>query len=288
MKKFLTKVNLVSGFSRTNQTRLCVESIVGAKMSGSQRSDVNGHGSTNSMGKIYRLNKNNDNSDIIEKLVKILQQGGVIALPTDTLYGVGCLAQSSEAIEKIYKLKGRDLSKPIAICVGEVYDVFQWGKFPKLPGSKEGGDNMTDRPIEILSDLLPGPVTIVTERTPALNMELNPETQLVGIRVPDHQFIRDLTNRLKEPLALTSANLSASMSPLCIDDFDYLHEKLDAIIDGGHVGLINGLHSASSRQGSTVFRIQQDGKSFKVLRPGCAYEQTVHTLQEKWGIKLSP
>lgn len=255
------------------------------EMNGGERSRVDEYGSAN-MGQIFRLKKDNDNSDIIEKLVKILQQGGVIALPTDTLYGVGCLAQSSEAIEKIYKLKGRDLSKPIAICVGEVYDVFQWGKFPKLPSSKEKGDNLTDRPVDLLYDLLPGPVTIVTERTPALNMELNPETQLVGIRVPDHKFIRDLTNRLKEPLALTSANFSSAMSPLCIDDFDYLHEKLDAIIDGGHVGSMNGLYNENSRQGSTVFRIQQDRKTFKVLRSGCAYEQTVRTLQDKWGVKL--
>lgn len=235
--------------------------------------------------KIFKLREKSDNSDIIESLVKVLQGGGVIALPTDTLYGVACLAQSTEAIEKIYKIKGRNLSKPIAICVGEVHDVFQWGKFPQVQQTTVKGDSVSaQRPVELVSELLPGPVTLVTERTPALNMDLNPETELVGIRVPDHQFIRDLTNRLKEPLALTSANVSSARSPLCLDDFTDLHSSLDAIVDGGHLGETGDPENC--RQGSTVLRIMQDCEKFRIIRPGCAYQATVDILQNKWGLKL--
>lgn len=61
---------------------------------------------------------------------------------------------------------------------------------------------------DVLQDLLPGPVTLVFERTEALNRELNPTTQLVGIRIPNHEFVRQLSLACNEPLALTSANVS--------------------------------------------------------------------------------
>ena len=61
---------------------------------------------------------------------------------------------------------------------------------------------------EALRDMLPGPVTLVFERTECLNPGLNPSTALVGIRIPDHDFVRQLTLACNEPLALTSANLS--------------------------------------------------------------------------------
>ena len=61
---------------------------------------------------------------------------------------------------------------------------------------------------DVLQDLLPGPVTLVFERTEALNPELNPTTQLVGIRIPDHEFVQQLSLACNEPLALTTANVS--------------------------------------------------------------------------------
>lgn len=69
---------------------------------------------------------------------------------------------------------------------------------------------------ELLSELLPGPVTIVLERTSQLNPDLNRGTSLVGIRIPDYDFIRDLTRSCDEPLALTSANISNSLSAVKI------------------------------------------------------------------------
>ena len=68
----------------------------------------------------------------------------------------------------------------------------------------------------LLNELLPGPVTTVFERTNKLNAELNPGTSLVGIRVPNHGFVREISRLCKEPLALTSANQSAAASALCI------------------------------------------------------------------------
>lgn len=74
---------------------------------------------------------------------------------------------------------------------------------------------------EILRDLLPGPVTLIFKRKPALNPDLNPATELVGVRIPDHQFIRETARICGEPIALTSANLSASQSCLKIEVYTY-------------------------------------------------------------------
>nr|CAB3267835.1 yrdC domain-containing protein, mitochondrial [Phallusia mammillata] len=247
--------------------------------------------------KFFELSEKNDNSDVIEQLVTILHKGGIIGVPTDTVYGLACLAQSTEAVEKLYALKERNSLKPIAICVGEAYDVCQWTRFPqglRDSVSKKLDDNMSQlRPNspsilqQLLNDLLPGPVTVVTERGPGLNTNLNPKTSLVGVRVPDYDFIRNLTNRLREPLALTSANISGEETSLCINDFKVLWPRLDAVVDGGEVGqkYVNKQLNYA-KKGSTVIQILQDGSSFKILRAGCAYDQTVHTLQDKWELKL--
>lgn len=243
--------------------------------------------------KIYKLN-DHDNSDVIAKCVKILQRGGIIATPTDTLYGVACLAQCSEAVERLYALKERHAMKPVAICVGETYDVCQWTRFPqglissvskKLNTEIEKSNNILQ---EFLNDFLPGAVTIIAERAPALNNNLNPKISSVGIRVPDNDFICDLANQLREPLALTSANLSGEEPSLCVEDFRILWPKLDAIVDGGVVCSKHVNKDIKyTKEGSTIFKIMPDGESFKIIRAGCVYESTVRKLQDKWGLKLT-
>ena len=242
---------------------------------------------------IFKLN-DHDNSDIIAKCVKILHKGGIIATPTDTLYGFACLAQCTEAVEQLYALKGRHALKPIAICVGETYDVCQWARFPQglvsLVCKKLGIEEEKSNDVlqEFLNDFLPGPVTLVAERSPALNNNLNPKISTVGIRVPDYDFIRDLINNLREPLALTSANISGDESSLCIEDFSSLWPKLDAVVDGGVVGSSHvNKNIKYTKEGSTIVKILPDGKSFKVIRAGCAYEDTVYKLQEKWELNLT-
>ena len=79
---------------------------------------------------------------------------------------------------------------------------------------------------DILEDLLPGPVTLVFERKAVLNPELNPATRLMGIRIPDHQFIRETARVCKEPIALTSANISASRSCLTVEVSVYTIKKI--------------------------------------------------------------
>ncbi|NXL82843.1 YRDC protein, partial [Leptocoma aspasia] len=128
--------------------------------------------------------------------------GGLVAVPTDTVYGVACLAQDSAAVRSIYRLKGRNGAKPLAICLGDVERLYRYCR--------------VNVPDELLRDLLPGPVTLVLERSEELNKDLNPFTSLVGVRIPDHPFMRDLARACSGPLALTSANISSQGSTLTV------------------------------------------------------------------------
>uniref|UniRef100_A0A8C3QVT4 Threonylcarbamoyl-AMP synthase n=1 Tax=Cyanoderma ruficeps TaxID=181631 RepID=A0A8C3QVT4_9PASS len=195
-----------------------------------------------------------------------LQAGGLVAVPTDTVYGVACLAQDSAAVRSIYSLKGRNGAKPLAICLGDVERLYRYCR--------------VNVPDQLLRDLLPGPVTLVLERSEELNKDLNPFTSLVGVRIPDHPFMRDLARACPGPLALTSANISSQGSTLTVLEFQDLWPQLSLVIDGGPIG---DIQSPECRLGSTVVDLSVSGK-FSIIRPGCALTPTVEILKKKYGL----
>ncbi|KAG8451484.1 hypothetical protein GDO86_003623 [Hymenochirus boettgeri] len=204
--------------------------------------------------------------EILNTSLGILQQGGVIGVPTDTIYGIACLAQNTQSIRNIYNVKGRNGDKPLAICVGDIEDIYRYCEV-----------NVPDR---LLHDLLPGPVTLVMKRSYELNKDLNPCTSLVGVRIPDHAFIRQLAQVCAEPLALTSANISSQESTLTTQEFRDLWPKLSLVVDGGPIG---DLSSPECRLGSTVVDLSEPGK-FTIIRNGCALAQTLEILTNRYGL----
>ncbi|XP_062847467.1 yrdC domain-containing protein, mitochondrial [Trichomycterus rosablanca] len=203
-----------------------------------------------------------DADQILHSTLKALKGGQVVAVPTDTIYGLACLAQSSEAIRRVYDIKGRNGNKPLAICVGEVEDIY---KYCKVVVKKE-----------LLEDLLPGPVTLVLERSETLNADLNPFTKLVGVRIPDHTFMRRLCQMCEEPLALTSANISSQTSTVAVDEFKELWPRLAVVVDDGTI-------ADQSRLGSTVVDLSVPGR-YSIIRPGCAFSATVALLRDKYAL----
>jgi len=153
-----------------------------------------------------------------------LHSGQLVAVPTDTLYGLACVAQSSAAVRQLYAIKGRDLGKPVAICVSTLDEIPKWAKCSHLTAAGK-----------LMEELLPGPVTVVLERTKELNPELNPNTKLVGVRVPDQPFIRELVRSCSQPIALTSANKSGKQSPIKTEEFRELWDQLAAVFDAGNL-----------------------------------------------------
>lgn len=208
----------------------------------------------------------NHEHEAVRLAVNLLEEGHVIAVPTDTVYGLACDVQNTEALRSLYNIKKRDQNKPIAICVDHVKDISSWGITDGIPN-------------ELLYDLLPGPVTVVLNRTKLLNPALNPHTNKVGIRIPHYTFIQDIVSRLNRPLALTSANFSSKPSCLSTEEFQPLWPHLAAVFDGGTLG-----SNLVERYGSTVIDLSVRGH-FSVIRKGSALTQTVETLL-KYGLHV--
>ena len=195
-----------------------------------------------------------------------LAAGEVIAVPTDTIYGIAALVQNKKAVEKLYAIKKRDPSKPIAICVADIEDIYNWA------------DVTVAR--KVIEDLVPGQVTLVFRRSDLLNNNFNPDTELVGVRIPDYPFLREVCSMSAGPLALTSANYSADTSTLQVEEFAPLHDSLHTVFDGGR------LHdSENARLGSTVIDLSQVG-TFTIIRPGSVREKVekimkLHGLEQR-------
>lgn len=197
--------------------------------------------------------------------VKLINEGSIVAVPTDTVYGLAADAQNPNAISKLYNIKGRNLQKPIAICTHNVNDIGNWGKVGHLP-------------FGLLDNLLPGPVTVILQRTPTLNSALNPDESNIAIRVPNSGFICSIVSNLRKPIALTSANESNKPSTLKPIEFLTLWPKLDAIFDGGTIG-----SSLESRQGSTIVDLTIHNH-YSIIRTGSALANTKNILY-KFGLK---
>ncbi|CAA0823188.1 DHBP synthase RibB-like alpha/beta domain [Striga hermonthica] len=201
--------------------------------------------------------------DYVAEAIEAVRAGKVIAVPTDTLYGFACDACSMEAVHRIYDIKGRKHTSPLAICVGDVQDIPRFATTDHLPHG-------------LLDSLLPGPVTVVLKRgeSSILEKSLNPGLDSIGVRVPDSNFIRLICRGSESALALTSANLSGQPSSVDVKDFEILWGHCAYIYNGGVI--------PSSRAGSTVVDLTKLGQ-YKILRPGSAEEETVATL-ERFGL----
>jgi L-threonylcarbamoyladenylate synthase len=160
--------------------------------------------------------------------LKILRSGGLLALPTDTVYGLGALAFDGEAVNKIYIAKGRSNEKAIPILLGDPDDL----------------EKVTLQVSQLARTLAghfwPGPLTLVVPKHPFIPDAVS-ATSSVGVRVPNHPVTRKLL-RAAGPIAVTSANLSGRENPATAQDvLTQLDGRIDLIIDAGQVG--NGLAS---------------------------------------------
>ena len=185
---------------------------------------------------------------MIDRAVDAIRAGLPVILPTDTVYGLCTTASFAEAVERLYRLKGRPGTQPTAILAGDLDALFE--AVPELRGE----------PGRILRALLPGPYTLVlpnpARRFPWLNGE-RPDT--IGVRVPNlHPDVAEVLRRAG-PVVATSANLAGGPDPRRLDDVPRgLRDAAAAEIDGGELPGV----------ASTV--IDFTGREPHVLREGAA------------------
>ena len=158
--------------------------------------------------------------DVIPQARAVLNKGGLVAFPTDTVYGVGTLVFDGPAVESIYRAKDRPIEKAIPVLIGDAEDM------------EKVGMNIPETAYRLATRFWPGPLTVVIPKKPTLPESVS-ATATVGVRVPNHAVARALL-RSAGPMAVTSANISGQPSPSTAEEvFAQLGGRIDLIIDGG-------------------------------------------------------
>jgi L-threonylcarbamoyladenylate synthase len=173
-----------------------------------------------------KINPKNPEKDKINLAAEVLRQGGLVAFPTDTVYGLGADATNAVAVKKIYKVKKRTLSKALPILIDDKKDLVKYAS-----GISDGVKRLAKK-------FWPGPLTIVIKKKKIIPNIVTAGKKTVGIRVPDHPVALALIRALGRPLATTSANISDKRSPTTARGVKkYLNKKIDLILDGGKTKL---------------------------------------------------
>ncbi len=181
----------------------------------------------------------------IDYIVNILKNDGVVLLPTDTIYGLMCDATNIEAVDKIYRMKNRDYSKPMLILVSNI-DMLN--KYCKV-------ENDTEK--MLIDKYFPGEMTIILKRKEDIPLLVTSGKDTVGVRIPNNKELLSIISKLDKPLVSTSANVSNSVNITSIDLLDEkIKNEVDYIYDGGVI----------NNNASTVVKVENN--KVNILREG--------------------
>ncbi len=198
-----------------------------------------------------------DHPNALASALDVLARGGLVAFPTDTVYGVAASLTLPSGIDRLYEAKSRSANKAIAVLIAEVDQLALL-----TPGLTPAARRLAER-------FWPGALTLVLPKLPQLPANLSP-LPTVGVRMPDHPFARVLI-RSAGPLATSSANVSGEANPLKAQDvLAQLEGRIELILDGGPV---------SGGVPSTVVDCTQDPPL--ILRVGAIPEGEIINVSDK-------
>lgn len=184
-------------------------------------------------------------ANLIE-VIKVLKEGGLVAFPTETVYGLGADALKKEASKKIYEAKGRPSDNPLIVHIAREEDLSRIAKNISLDAQK------------LMKAFWPGPLTLIFKKQDIVPYETTGGLDTVAVRMPNHKLALRLIEESGLFLAAPSANTSGRPSPTCAAHvLEDLSGKIDGVLDGGEVNL--GLES-------TI--VDVSSKEAVILRPG--------------------
>lgn len=184
------------------------------------------------------------NDSAAQETLNVIRSGGVVAVPTDTVYGIACSVNNSAAIQSLYKIKIRESIKAIPVLIADLNQLDQVAK------------SLNDYAIKLAQSFWPGALTLILAKNELLpaNLTIHPT---VGVRIPDHDWLREII-RKTGPLAATSANISGEASPSTANQvLEQLNGRIELVIDGGE---------CKGGIASTV--VDCSGEEFSILRNG--------------------
>lgn len=188
------------------------------------------------MTKVVLENQMNEICDVIQK-------GGIVAFPTETVYGVGIHFNDEEALERLMEAKNRDYSKAITLMVADKKDISQYAY-------------ISPQAQKMIDQFMPGMITLIFKKKESVRDIMTNGKLTIGIRIPDSEFVLSLLKKVG-PMLVTSANLSQHSNTTSTQEvLNQLDGRIDLVVDG----------KTSDNIASTVVDVSQD--EIKILRAG--------------------
>lgn len=201
------------------------------------------------------MKKLSEISQEIHKAAHLLQAGGLVAFPTETVYGLGADARNEEAVTRIFAVKGRPADHPLIVHLADARQLTEWAQ------------NIPESAWRLAEAFWPGPLTMVLLRLPSVPDAVTGGLSTVALRVPDHPVALALLSEFGGGIAAPSANCYGRVSPTSAEDVrEELKDKVDFVLDGGRCSI--GIESTIVDLTTTP----------RVLRPGKISEQEIYSV----------
>ena len=205
------------------------------------------------MAELFRIVTDADREEAIRLAGSILRGGGLVAFPTETVYGVGVHMEDKVAVRRLYRLKGRAPDKPLTLHIGELAALDRYGI------------QATPEEYRLIKYLWPGPLTLILR---------NKKGEQMGVRWPRHELACQIIRASGVPIGCPSANFSGATPPTTADEVAKgLRDEIDLIVDGGETEL---------RTSSTV--VSAERGVLKILREGAISKEALLSLWENQNV----
>ena len=213
---------------------------------------------------LIKVNNPSEQKDLIARAGEIIKNGGLVVIPTETVYGLGGDGTSKDSARKIYAAKGRPSDNPLIIHIASPEDAEKYAY-------------TSDVYFRLAKAFMPGPLTVVLPKKDTVPVEVTGGLDTVAVRCPSHPTARAIISAAGVPIAAPSANISGKPSPTSAEHVICdLDGKVDMIVDGGECDI--GLES-------TIVMIDADG-GLTLLRPGAITYDALLCVCER--VSISP
>lgn len=179
----------------------------------------------------------------MKEICDVIQNGGIVAFPTETVYGLGIRFNDKKALDNLMEAKQRDYSKAITLMVADQKDIQKYAY-------------VSDNAQKIINQFMPGMITLIFQKKAAVDDAMTHGKETIGIRIPDSEFVLSLLKAVG-PMLVTSANLSHHQNTTSTKEvLEQLQGRIDMVVDG----------KTADNIASTVVDVSQD--EIKILRAG--------------------
>ncbi|MDD5944947.1 MAG: L-threonylcarbamoyladenylate synthase [Clostridia bacterium] len=206
--------------------------------------------------KLVKVDSENPERELLTEAAEILRKGGLVAFPTETVYGLGANGLDGDACKRIYEAKGRPSDNPLILTIGDIS-----GLYPIV-------SRVTENAEKIIDAFWPGPITLVLPKADCVPSAVTGGLDTVAVRYPSNKIARELIKLAGIPVAAPSANSSGKPSPTRASHVAFdLDGKIDMIIDGG---------AADWGLESTILDVSED--KLVLLRPGAVTQEMIEKV----------